>query len=149
MDAGSPGVLRFLLILMVFSAPLVLVHELGHAVVALACSREPVLVTVGKRPGWLRGRVGRLRFELSPLRSARGEPAGFAQTAARLAPRVRLAFALGGPAASIAFGALLLVGSPASGARVAGALVSTALVSMFVGVLNLVPKQVGRHRNDG
>ena len=56
-----------LLSLVVVGPLLVLVHELGHAAVGLAATDGLVSVRVGRTPGWFRGRVGRLAFELSPL----------------------------------------------------------------------------------
>jgi hypothetical protein len=44
----------------------ILAHELGHAVVALLLSDGPVSVLVGRQPGIVRIRIGRLRLSLHP-----------------------------------------------------------------------------------
>jgi hypothetical protein len=53
---------------LLFFAPFeILVHELAHAVVALLVSRGPVDVVVGKDPGPLRFRIGRLTVSWNPF----------------------------------------------------------------------------------
>jgi hypothetical protein len=64
--------------LLLVTPPLVLVHELGHALVGLARTRGVVHVVIGAPPSFLRARIGRLALELS-LRQGRGV-AGYART---------------------------------------------------------------------
>src|SRR3954470_15305589 len=77
---------------------LVLVHELGHAVVGLARTEGLVTVNVGRAPAVWRARVGRLALELSPF-PARNGPAGFARIYARYGAGTCVALALAGPVA--------------------------------------------------
>jgi hypothetical protein len=115
-----------------------LVHELGHASVALVRTDGPVRVQVGREPAWFTFRLGRLVLTLDP-RSPTRKVAGYAAVAGRLSPRERLCFALAGPAAQAGFGALIV----ASGHLVVGTLVAGSAA------LCLVPRQVGRLRSDG
>jgi hypothetical protein len=59
-------------LLLVLVWPLgVLAHELGHGLVALHLTDGPVKILVGRQPGRIRLRLGRLRFSLQ-IESARG-----------------------------------------------------------------------------
>lgn len=150
MDGGGPhGLLHLLPIVFVVFPLLVLVHELGHALVGLATTKEPVLVAVGKPPGWVRGRMGRLRFQLSPLPAGDDEPAGFARAHGLDGPRAEIAYALGGPAANLLLGLVLLPLAGVVGGASAGVLVVTGGVSLLLTVGNLLPHRRGVHRSDG
>jgi hypothetical protein len=154
MDSGGGGMLAlasfaFLVAVAVLTPPLAAVHELGHAIVALTCSREPVLVTIGRGPGWLRGRIGRLAFELSPLPSQTPGPRGLTQTAARLRPRQHIAFLLGGQLANFILAALLIGVGERMGGKLAWALDIVAAFSLLLAVGNLIPHAYGAHRSDG
>jgi hypothetical protein len=78
-----------------------LAHELGHALVALRLTDGPVTVLVGRQPGLVRFRIGRLRFSLHlwPTRDTDWggvclhEPAGL--------PRDLMYISLAGPIASL------------------------------------------------
>jgi hypothetical protein len=109
MDSAGPlDAMPYLLGFFALMSLLVVLHEVGHAAVALACTESLVLLRVGRHPGVVRGRVGRLQFSLDVHRSERDE--SFAAVVADLTPGERVAFALAGPAANLAF-ALLLVPS--------------------------------------
>jgi hypothetical protein len=149
MDAGAPGVVRVGAVLAVATPFLILVHELGHAIVPLLRAPGPVSISVGKRPGWLRGRLGRLRFEVSPLPTPRHELPGFALARGLVEPRTEIGFALAGPAANIAVGVLLLMLAKWSGGGLASVLAIAAAVSLIIAVVNLVPHRHGKHRSDG
>lgn len=116
----------------------VLVHELGHAAVGLARTTGFVRVQVGREPGAVRFRIGRLIVSLDPRRRT-DRLGGYARTAGALTPRERLAYALAGPAAEAAFGAVLAL----LGHEVLGGLVTA------VAFWNLVPRKVGRYGSDG
>jgi hypothetical protein len=49
----------------------VLPHELGHALAALGLGAPAARVEVGSPRGRIRGRIGRLRFAISPISSTR------------------------------------------------------------------------------
>jgi hypothetical protein len=108
LDRGGPdaiglGVVAFFIALPV----LVLAHELGHAVIGLVRTEGLVRIRVGRAPGRIHGRVGRLAFELN-LVPAGGDVAGTALTFARMSRGEQVAYALSGPAAECLFLALLL-----------------------------------------
>ncbi len=126
-----------------------LVHELGHAIVPLLRTQGPVSISVGKRPGWLRGRLGRLRFEVSPRPTPKHERAGFAVAGGPLDPRTDIAFTLAGPTANIVTGALLLVLTTRVSGGSAGVLALAATAPLIIAVYNLVPHRHGQHRSDG
>lgn len=128
MNGISPHLLIEAVLVAVLLAPLLaLIHELGHAAVALSRTEGLVTVRVGRSPAAWQMRVGRLRFQLS-LRPARNEPAGLATAHARLNFAGRLAFLMAGPTADAAAAAAIL------------ALATYARSTMFqvVGVLLLV-----------
>lgn len=67
MDSGALGYAPAIVVgLMILVFLLIVVHELGHAVVALACTESLVHVRVGRSPGIIRGRVGRLAYSFDP-----------------------------------------------------------------------------------
>jgi hypothetical protein len=77
MDLTGPTLIdhavAVVLVVAVLLPILTLLHELGHAVVALRVSEGPVHVQVGRPPAQLRFRIGRLQVSFSPL-PARGMP---------------------------------------------------------------------------
>jgi len=85
----------------------VLLHELGHALAALAATRQPVTVRVGVGGGAWRLRAGRLRLELGWRRFRFGTTGYDRAAESRLA---QTAVALAGPAASFAVAALCVWG---------------------------------------
>jgi hypothetical protein len=106
---GADGLLWWSLALLVLGPALIAVHELGHAAVALLRTEGLVHAHVGREPGRLRGRIGRLvlTFDFAPG-DKRG---GFAQAYAALSRRERIAFVLAGPAAeAVAAGLLVALG---------------------------------------
>jgi hypothetical protein len=79
------------------AGPIVLlVHELGHAVAALALTRGPVVVQTGRR-ALLTPRIGRLTLALGPG----GLQAGACWHLAPDTPRAEAAIAAAGPLASV------------------------------------------------
>jgi hypothetical protein len=126
---------------------LVLLHELGHAAVALSRTEGLVHVRVGRAPGWLRGRWGRLSFSLSPLRAP--DAAGFALPFARMPPAERIAFALAGPAASLAVAAVFVPAAIAQHGRARTALAFIGGIAIYQGLFNLVPREVRGRKSDG
>jgi hypothetical protein len=131
MDSGA------LWIVLLLSPLLTLVHELGHAAVGLACSEGVVVVRVGRAPGLVRGRIGRLAFELNPI-PGRGA-AGSAQTYARLDGGAWIACALAGPLADLLLAALLFPACLAAQGRTQQVLGVMIGYSVTMAVYNLVP----------
>jgi hypothetical protein len=147
--AGGPlDVAHGLILASVVLPVMVLVHEAGHATVGLLRTEGLVLLRVGRAPGWLRGRVGRLAFEVSPLPS-RTKQAGWARTFARMTRGELVAYAVAGAAAQLV---VLVLAVPLIGqtsGAVHGALV-WAWAAYFLQIcLNLVPRRVGGHMTDG
>lgn len=120
----------------------VLVHELGHAAVALARTDGLVLVHVGRSPGLVRVRVGRLDLTLDP-RPGDEDEAGWALVVADMSRYEAVAYALAGPAANLGLTLLLappLVMLSGTAAYAVGAVV---VLSLVVGLWNLVTPQPG------
>jgi hypothetical protein len=144
-DAIGPGVVAFFLLLPV----LVLVHELGHAVIGLVRTEGLVRVRVGRPPGRIHGRVGRLAFELNLVPAAGGDVDGTALTFARMSRGEQVAYALAGPASECLFLALLLPLLQLTGGFVQETLLWAWAFAVFQALLNLVPARLGNHRSDG
>jgi hypothetical protein len=124
--------------LVLVTPPLVLVHELGHALVGLVRTRGVVHVVIGAPPGFLRARVGRLALELS-LRGGRGV-AGYARTYALGVPAFdRFLIAIGGPFASALAAAVCWSLVPDVYGVFRHLLLSAAAVASFHAILNLLP----------
>jgi hypothetical protein len=127
---------------------MVIVHEAGHAAVGLLRTEGLVVLRVGRSPGWVEGRVGRLAFEVSPLRS-RDRLAGWARTFARMTRGESVAYAVAGAAAQLL---VLVVSVPLIG-RTSGAVHSALVwawaVHFLNTCLNLAPMRVGGHMSDG
>jgi hypothetical protein len=127
---------------------MVLVHEAGHATVGLLRTEGLVVLRVGRSPGWVRGRFGRLAFEVSPIPS-QNKIAGSATTIARMTRGESIAYAVAGSAAQLA---VLVVAVPliaqTSGA-VHAALVWAWVLYFLESGLNLVPRRIGGYGNDG
>ena len=124
--------------LVLVTPPLVLVHELGHALVGLTRTRGVVHVVIGAPPGVLRARIGRLALELS-LRGGRGV-AGYARTYALGIPAFdRFLIAIAGPLASALAAAVCWALVPYAHGAVRHLLLSAAAVASFHAVLNLLP----------
>jgi hypothetical protein len=93
---------------------LLIVHELGHAVVALLCTGNRVIVRLGRPPALLRLALGRLELHFRPF-----DGSGFYQILdwQQTTPRQRAWAALGGPVSTllvlVAGSALAVVSRPA------------------------------------
>lgn len=103
---GSNQLLVWSLVCFAFSPLIVLVHELGHAAVPLLRTRGFVRVHVGREPGLLQRRIGRMIFTFDPRPGTRR--AGFAQAFAHMSRDEAIAYTLAGPAAHTLVGLLFL-----------------------------------------
>jgi hypothetical protein len=146
MNGISPDLLIVAFFVAALLTPvLTLIHEFGHAAVALARTEGLVTVRLGRSPAVWQKRFGRLRFQLSP-RPARHEPAGIATVHARLSFGGRIAFLVAGPIADAA----------AASAILALAIYARSTLFQIVGVLLLaaalisfVPSEHRGFRSDG
>jgi hypothetical protein len=146
MNGISPPLLIAAFFVAALLTPLfTLIHELGHAAVALTRTEGLVTVRVGRSPTAWQMRFGRLRFQLS-LHPARNEPAGLATVHARLSLTGRIAFLVAGPIADAAAAAAIL----------ALAIYARSTMFQIVGVLLLaaallsfVPSEHRGFRSDG
>ena len=135
--------------------PLVLVHEIGHALVALNRVAGPVVVQVGRTRPLMAFGLGRVAFRLDPV-IPRDSPVGGlclhqpARTRADVA-----AIALGGPVASALVGvfAAIVANSAGPGSTTGAVFAIVAAISAVIVVWNLAPttKSVDgrRIRSDG
>jgi hypothetical protein len=146
MNGISPHLLMVAVVVAFLLAPLlVLIHELGHAAVALTRTEGLVTVRVGRSPAAWQMRFGRLRLHLNPW-PGRNEPAGVATVHARFGFAGRIAFFIAGPIAGIA----------AASATLALAIHARSGIFQIVGVLwliwtlsDIVPSGRNAFRNDG
>jgi hypothetical protein len=119
------------------AGPIVLlVHELGHALAALALTRGPVVVQTGRR-AFVTPRIGRLTLALGPG----GLQAGACWHLAPDTRRAEAAIAAAGPLASlttacVAAGAVLALGPPRP---VMLALAAVAVLGTLDAIGNLWP----------
>lgn len=137
MDSGAIGPVAVGFAAVVFL--LIVVHELGHAAVALACTKSLVLVRVGRVPGAVRGRVGRLQFSFD-VRPGPGGDEYLTSVVANLTRRQRLAFALAGPGANLALAVLLVPVSLATSSPWSWAVAVTAALSALGTAENLLSR---------
>ena len=147
MDA-SPGLPILLLYVAVAGIPVVLLHELGHALAAVRLLGDEVQVSVGSTGELARLRLGQISVSLSAL-SHPGEAAGVAEfDASRATARDVLLIAVAGPAASL-LGTVLTAWalSAAAPSGVLHGLLWAATSAGVVGGLNLVPLSL-RDRRD-
>ena len=146
MNGISPDLLIAAVFLAALLTPvLTLIHELGHAAVALTRTEGLVTVRVGRSAAPWQMRFGRLRVQLS-LRPARHEPAGLATVHARLSFAGRIAFLMAGPIADAAAAAAILalaIYARSTTFQIVGVLLLTTAL------LSLVPSEHLGFRSDG
>ena len=137
---SSPGLFGVLVYSLLVGAPIILLHELGHAVVAVRRLGADVEVTVGNAARLAQLRLGQVNASIFALRSPLG-PAGSASfEASRASARDIVWIALAGPFVS-AVGLVLVIlcftAAPAEG--FVHDLLWVAVLPSFWGVLNLIP----------
>jgi membrane-associated protease RseP (regulator of RpoE activity) len=139
MNSG-PGFPVSLLYLAVAGIPVVLLHELGHAIAARRLLGGEVKVSVGTAGELAELRLGQLAVTINAL-SHPGSPSGMAEfEASRATARDILLIALAGPVASLA--GTVLTGwalSAVTGPGVVSDLLRAATMVGAFCVLNLVP----------
>jgi hypothetical protein len=145
-SAGSTELAVFGLLAIALGPLEVLVHELGHAAVALASGARNVRIRVGPDQGLVRGRLGRVEFSLDPRPSF---PRGSVLVAEAVARDMPYAFFLAGPAAQLAL-ALVFLGVAELSTGPTGPLfdVIAALIA-FDAAWNLVPHSRRGIKSDG
>jgi hypothetical protein len=145
---SSPGLLVELLLILIASVPLVLIHELGHAVVARRLIGGDVQVAIGDTGRLAELQLGQISLTLNAL-SRPGNVAGVAEfDDSRATARDIVWIALAGPAAS-------LVGTVLS-ALAFSAVAPSGVLHDFLwamtfggvfGVANIVPLTIEERRN--
>ena len=97
---GSPSLLAFWVYLLIAGLPIILLHELGHALVAVRRLDADVEVTVGNAAKLAQLRLGQVNASIFALRSPLG-PAGSASfDASRATAQDVVWIALAGPVVS-------------------------------------------------
>jgi hypothetical protein len=141
---GSPSLLTGWIYIVAAGAPIILLHELGHALVAVRRLDTDVEVTVGNAAEVAQLRLGQVNASVFALRSPLG-PAGAASFDASLATaRDVFWIALAGPVASaIGLAAVLLCYAAAPADGFVHNLLWAAVLTSFYGVLNLIPFRLG------
>jgi hypothetical protein len=146
---SAPSFPIALVYIMVAGLPVILLHELGHAVAAVQLLDEEVDVSVGEVGKLAELRLGQIALSVNALAHP-GKAAGAAEfDASRATARDVLLIALAGPAASLA-GTVITVmalNAVSPGGVVHGLLWGATVVGVF-GVLNLIPFRF-RERRDG
>jgi membrane-associated protease RseP (regulator of RpoE activity) len=153
MDLSLPTIAEYVvavvLTAVVFLPLLTLLHELGHAAVALRVTTGTVQVDVGRPPALFRLRLGRLFISFSPV-PPRGVPfAGVCmyQRSSRR-PLAELALLLAGPAmnalAAAVLGLLAFSARHAQPAWLTLTLTSAALLALVAFLYNMDPRPASR-----
>lgn len=151
---ASPGIPLVFLYVAIASGPVVLIHELGHAIAARVLVDADVELSVGSTGRIAELRLGRITARINAL-SLRGSPGEVTFGDARATAQDVLLVALAGPLASLGgtvVCALLLSAAPNSG--IVHDLLWSAVACGVVGVvLNLLPLTLqnssGAMRSDG
>jgi hypothetical protein len=120
--------------------PLALIHEIGHAVVALGRVPGPVIVKVGRDRSMTTFGLGRMTFRLDPIIRP-GEFDAICTVELRN-PADKIFVALGGPLASLVVGLLAATAAYAThtSTTVQAVLVVVACLSLLEAVVNLLPR---------
>jgi hypothetical protein len=145
---ASPGMPATLLYVSIAAIPVILVHELGHALMAARRLGAPVHVSVGATGRLLRVHFRRLTMAVNALPHPHGLGGYATFDASRASAFDLLLVALAGPAASLcsfALAALALATSPAAGV-VHDVLWAATLDSLAWLLLNIVPLEVQERR---
>jgi hypothetical protein len=139
MNAG-PGLIPMMVYTAIVSIPLILVHELGHAVAArarLGTSVDVVVGTVGKAAQL---HVRDINIRINALAAPVGRVGTASFDASRVTARDMIWIALAGPAASAVGGAICALGYASVGEGVAHDVLWAATgFSVLAVVLNLMP----------
>jgi len=135
-----PGMPALLLYLAAAAVPVILLHELGHALVASRRLGGPVHISVVGTGTLLSIRIKRIRLDVSALSHAAEPPSPTSLDAVRASARDVMLVALAGPAASLlcsALAACALSLAPGTG-RGHDFLWATTAIGLL-GVLTVVP----------
>lgn len=151
--SGAPPLALLVVLCPVAGMAVVLVHELGHALMAHSLLGTPVRVTVGRHARFAGMQLGKVELERNAAGRLSG-PGGAAQLAARARDVVWIALA--GPAASLA--GTLLTAAVLATTQPGGIVHAAAWTATCAGVVavlfNLIPAQSveptgARLRSDG
>ena len=137
---GGPGFFAGLLYITIAALPVVLLHEFGHALMAVRRLGTDVEVTVGGAGRIAQFRLGQINASLFALQGAGATGGSAAFDASRASARDVLWIALAGPAASLlglVVAMLCFANGPVDGFL--HDLLWAAVFTSFAGVANLVP----------
>lgn len=118
----------------------IVVHELGHALVALACTESLVEMRAGPGPGVIRGRVGRLAYSIDPRWGRKTDNPGMTAMLADVTPSERIAYSLGGPAANVLLAVFLTPLASSFSGPPRHFVVGGIQVSVCLAIVNLVSR---------
>jgi len=138
--SSGPGLLACALYLLVADWPVILLHELGHAMVAVRRLGGDVEVTVGNAVKLAQLRLGQVNASLHALQSPLGTAGSVTFDASRARAEDVLRVALAGPAVSaLNFVGLVGAYSIAPDDGVLHDLLWAGTLASLYGVLNVIP----------
>jgi hypothetical protein len=141
---ATPGLFGYLAAAAVLAA---LLHELGHALVAVTRADAPVQMSFGGTRHLLRVRLRRLKLTAGLLADPAPAAGSDSREAARAAARELILLALGGPIASLCGFAAAACGLAAvAGHGFLHNCLWAITVTCFVAALGAVPLEIGERR---
>jgi hypothetical protein len=145
---GGPGLLLFFLYLVVVGLPFIMLHEFGHALVAVQRLGEEVEVAVGNVIEFAQFRLGQVNVSLHALQGLHSTAGSASFDASRARAEDVFWIAAAGPIVSagcMALGVLLYSSAPPD-----GFVHDLAWMTVFVnlwGVLNVIPFRLQDRRS--
>ena len=137
---GGPSLLLGAVYLFVVGAPIILLHELGHAIVAVRRLGTDVDVTVGNAAKLAQLRLGQVNASIFALRTPLASAGSASFDASLATARDVLWIALAGPVASaIGFVVSVLCFSAAAADGFVHDLLWAAVFTSVYGIVNLIP----------
>jgi Peptidase family M50 len=145
---SQPGLVGWVIAQLIVLPLTVLLHELGHAAMAVVRAQPDVRLEVGSGPIAWRGRLARIDMAVHPLVVPAGMGGAVSFDATRASATDVLLVALAGPVASLIGTVIAWIwfASTPDDAGLASLLAVAAATGLFVTIVNLAPMSI-RDRN--